>query len=346
MSRVFSIVIPGFNRVGPLKHTLRSAADAASRMPAGSVEIILVDDGSTPPLAEQLAGFDPGHPVTHLRQINQGSIIARLTGLFAATGDFVLFLDSDDLIHPDKLRLHHDALTDTGADLTHDDVADAKLMPDGPPVYTAGSIVDHDDNPARLLLLIQPLPHAPVYRRTWLLQALAKPIVPPDRRMDPSGDVWLYYNLSVQPGRAAKVGAHLTAIGPHEESRYSQHWEKLGAASLLLAESFIHLCPETPATSHARQLVGECAFASWRRLPRDYPPDYLSRLLAVWRASPCGPASALGGPLFSRMSRLIGPVGAGRLLRLRNGNYASCRTLDADGFARLITSLPNPPSKP
>ena len=345
MNPVFSIVIPGFNRPGPLRYTLRSAAEAAARLARGETEILLVDDGSTPPLAEQLAGFDPGHPVVHLRQPNQGSIVARQTGLAAAKGEFVLFLDSDDLIHPDKLHLHRDTLAATGADLSHDDVAEATLGPDASATFRPGREVAHEDDAARLLLLVQPLPHAPVYRRAWLCAALATLIVPPERRMDASGDVWLYYNLAAHPGRAAKVRAPLTAIGPHEETRYSQHWEKLGAASLLLAEAFMARCPANEATRGVRRLVGECAFNGWRRLPRDYPAAYLARVLAVWRAAPRGPLSALGGPLFQALARVLGPIAAGRLLRLRNDAYAASRTLDADAFDRLLASLPPAPAR-
>lgn len=345
MKSVFSIVIPGFNRPEPLRYTLRSAADAARRIAPAACEIILVDDGSTPPLAAQLAGFDPGHSVIHLRQENQGSIVARLAGLAAARGEFIVFLDSDDLVHPDKLRLHREALTD-GADLSHDDTAIATLRSDSSASFAPGAVIAHRDDPAELLLIVQPLPHSPVYRRAWLLAALASPVVPPDRRMDSAGDVWLYYNLAPTPGRAVKVPAALTAIGSHEESRYSQHWEKLGVASLLLAESFMARCPATPATHNVRRLVGECAFNSWRRLPRDYPAPYLNRVLAVWRSAPRGGAAALGGPLFQLLSRLLGPATAGWILRRRNGTYAACRTLDVPAFSQLLAAMPPSPLLP
>jgi glycosyltransferase involved in cell wall biosynthesis len=104
-----SVIIPAFNRVEPLKQTLRSAARALQQL-GQSAEILLIDDGSSPPLSEQLEHFQAGWPITHLRQSNQGSIVARQKGLFAAQGEYVLFLDSDDLIPPEKIARQVDGL--------------------------------------------------------------------------------------------------------------------------------------------------------------------------------------------------------------------------------------------
>lgn len=333
---LFSIIIPGFNRPGPLRCTLCSAAAAAARLPAGSVEILLVDDGSTPALETQLADFAPGHPVRHLRQSNQGSIVARLTGLAAARGERVLFLDSDDLIHPDKLARHLAVARRTGADITYDDLAAATLGPDYSATYAPSGTFAAADTAHELLLRVQPPPHSPVYRRAHLTQSLARPLLAPDRRSDAAGDIWLYYNLAAFPARVAKVDAALTAIGPHEETRYSTHWEKLGLASLRLAEAFQRACPENADTLAARRTVGEVAFGSWRRLPRDYDAGYSRRVLEVWRRAPRGPLAALGGRGFFVLATLLGPVAAGRILRLRNGGYAACRTLDDRQLAELL----------
>jgi len=335
----FSVVIPGYNRVVPLRSTLRSAADAARLLPPGSVEIILVDDGSSPPLAQQLADFDPGHPVTHLRQPNQGSIIARLTGLAAARGRRVLFLDSDDLVTPDFLLRHHESARLTSAELIYNDMALATLGPGYTATYLPGFALDPvvpTDLPS-LLLHIQPAPHAITYDRAWLVAALSAPLFAPERRMDPAGDVWLYYNLATHSARIAKLDAPLSAVGPHEQNRYSLHWEKLGLAALLVAEAFVRSVPARPDTLTARVTAGEIAYLSWRRLPHDYHPGYSRRLLALWKNSPRGPRSALGGRSFRLFAALLGLVAAGRLYRrLYGAPYSSSRTLDAATLSRLL----------
>lgn len=337
MTPAISVIVPGYNRPEPLKYTLRSVAAAASALPAGAVETILVDDGSAPPLAEQLAGFDAQLSFAILRQENQGSIIARLAGLRAARGEFVLFLDSDDLIHPDKLARHVAVLEEQHADVAYDDFAVATLLPGYGASYAPGRVLRTVYGPpAEFYLRVQPAPHGPIYRRSYLLTALTPPLVPPERRMDPSGDVWLYFNLLCASARIVKIAAPLTAVGPHPETRYSQHWERLSLAALLVAEGFQQNCPASPDTEHARRIVGEVAFDSWRRLPRDIRHNHARRWLTVWRRSPHGPHAALGGPLFRSLAACAGPVLAGRLLRLRNAPYARSRTISDAELGRLF----------
>ena len=159
--------------------------------------------------------------------------------------------------------------------------------------------------------------------------------------MDASGDVWLYYNLAAYGGRAEKVSASLTAVGPHEELRYSHHWEKLAIASLHIAEAFQMACPIATATLPARRIVGEIAFESWRRLPPDFHPPFTKRLLAIWRRAPRGSISALGGSGFTALARILGPVSAGFLLRkLRGRSYSNSRTLTDEQLLSLLAEFP------
>jgi glycosyltransferase involved in cell wall biosynthesis len=337
----FSIVIPAYGRIEPLKYTLRSAASAIRRMPA-SGEIIVIDDGSPDaPLADSLAGFPLDVPANFIRQPNQGAIAARLNGLRHARGRYLLFLDSDDLIAPDKLAAHWEAAERTAADFVYDDMARAELAPD----YTAQfipsrEIADDFSDFAELLLRIMPVPHGPSYRRAWLAAALQNPLVPPHRRYDPVGDIWIYYNLLLQTPHVQKLRRPLTATGPHGEPRYSQHWERLGVAALLLAENFLRRCPATAATAGARRVVGESAFDSWRRLPRDVDAGYANRLLAVWRASPPSRLDKIGGRNFGRLAHFVGPELAGRLLRLSAHTYASCRTMSDHELSALLANSP------
>jgi glycosyltransferase involved in cell wall biosynthesis len=75
------------------------SALAQSLAPA---EVIVVDDGSTDGTCERLAGY--GGCVRLIRQSNQGVSAARNSGILACRGEFVAFLDADDVWHTDKLR--------------------------------------------------------------------------------------------------------------------------------------------------------------------------------------------------------------------------------------------------
>lgn len=333
-----SIIIPAFNRFGPLRHTLRSAADALVRYGQSNGEILLVDDGSVPALAAQLSNEDFGWPITHLHQVNQGSIVARQTGLLAARSEWILFLDSDDLIPPDKFVTQLGAIPAGECDVVYADMARAHLGARETLHYEASEVLARTEDPAEFFLCIQPAPHNPIYLRSYLLSALAQPLVPVERRFDAAGDVWLYYNLCTTPARIHKVDAPLAAAGIHAELRYSHHWEKLGVAALGIMESFIARCPANEATAKARTLVGERAFLSWRGLPRHFDPAFNRRMLAIWKSSPRGALTQLGQKNFRQLARLLGPEHAARLLRFRNASYDRVRTLDSAQYDSLFNS--------
>ena len=93
-----SIVIPAYNSELCLQETLESAL--AQTRPAH--EILVVDDGSTDRTEEIVRSF--GNRIRYVKQQNQGIAGARNTGIREATGDWIAFLDHDDLILPQKLQ--------------------------------------------------------------------------------------------------------------------------------------------------------------------------------------------------------------------------------------------------
>lgn len=330
---MLSIIIPAFGRTEPLRYTLRSVERAVLGLEG--VEIILVDDGSPTPLAESLRGF-ARVPITFVRQENKGSIGARLRGLAEAQRDWVLFLDSDDLVHPEKLRRIWPFLRPGTSEIIYDDTANAELEADYGVRFLEGERLPSVLSVAEFLLRVQPLPHAPCYRRAWLRRALETPLIAPDRTLDPAGDVWLYYNACIHPATLRKVEGFHTAVGPHRESRFSQHWERIGAAALQVAEQFAVRCPRHEATAEARAVAGECAFSTWRRLPRDIDPAYAGRWLNLYRQAPKRSRSHLGGPYFRLLSLGLGPVGAAWILKQRNPRYADVKTLDATAARHVL----------
>jgi glycosyltransferase involved in cell wall biosynthesis len=100
-----SIIIPCHNAGRWLAATIESAL--GQTWP--SCEVILVDDGSTDDSLALARTFE-GRGVRVLAQQNRGASAARNRGLEAANGDFIQFLDADDLLAPDKVGLQVAAL--------------------------------------------------------------------------------------------------------------------------------------------------------------------------------------------------------------------------------------------
>lgn len=92
-------VIPTYN----MARYVADAVESALKQTVPFCQIIVVDDGSTDDTASVLADF--GSAVLVLKQQNQGVSVARNCGADAAEGDYLVFLDADDILAPKKLEL-------------------------------------------------------------------------------------------------------------------------------------------------------------------------------------------------------------------------------------------------
>ena len=92
-----SCVVPAYNSERFLGEALDSILDQTHR----PLEIIVADDGSTDRTREIAAGY--GDPVRVVTQETAGPPATRNLGLAAARGEFIAFLDADDLWHKQKL---------------------------------------------------------------------------------------------------------------------------------------------------------------------------------------------------------------------------------------------------
>lgn len=93
-----SVVVPAYNAERTIGATLESVLRQTHR----EIDIIVVDDGSIDGTARAVAAF--GDTARLLRQSNAGHAAARNAGVSVARGEFVAFLDADDVWLPDKLE--------------------------------------------------------------------------------------------------------------------------------------------------------------------------------------------------------------------------------------------------
>ncbi len=108
-----SVVVPTFNRSDLVVSTLDSVSEQSYR----PIELIVVDDGSTDKTPLVLETWKKSHEsegfrVICLSQENAGAQVARNRGAIHSTGEFIQFLDSDDLLDSEKLRLSVECLVE------------------------------------------------------------------------------------------------------------------------------------------------------------------------------------------------------------------------------------------
>lgn len=111
-----SIIVPVYN----IERFLPKCLDTITRQTYSNLEIILVDDCSSDGsglICDDFASRDPRAVVFHHKQKKKAGA-ARNTGQAAAHGEFILFIDGDDYLHLDTIRLLHEAINlDGGYDM-------------------------------------------------------------------------------------------------------------------------------------------------------------------------------------------------------------------------------------
>ena len=110
----FSIIIPVYN-VAPY---LRECLDSVLVQTFTDWEAICVDDGSTDSssaILDEYAARDPRFRIVHKN--NEGVSIARNIALGAASGKYITFVDSDDVVLCDWLRVYRDVIAKVGCDI-------------------------------------------------------------------------------------------------------------------------------------------------------------------------------------------------------------------------------------
>ncbi len=102
---LISVIIPAYNA----ERTLQETVDSVQNQTFSEIEIIIINDGSTDQTWNLIQSLDDLR-IRAFSYENGGVAVARNRGISHATGEFVAFIDADDLWTPDKLELQLDAL--------------------------------------------------------------------------------------------------------------------------------------------------------------------------------------------------------------------------------------------
>lgn len=113
-SPLVSVIIPVYNTHEYLNECLNSVVNQTLK----DIEIILVDDGSTDGSLEILTKYKMEDPrITVLTQENKGASSARNRGLDIAKGEYIAFVDSDDMIDTDAYEISYRQAKAANADI-------------------------------------------------------------------------------------------------------------------------------------------------------------------------------------------------------------------------------------
>ncbi len=109
-----SLIMPAYNA----KESIARSIDTALAQSFTNMEVIIVDDGSTDETRETIQWYKERYPqVKFLSQPNGGQASARNTGVKQSVGDYIGFMDSDDMVRPDMIERLYDAVTKNDCDI-------------------------------------------------------------------------------------------------------------------------------------------------------------------------------------------------------------------------------------
>lgn len=202
-----SVIIPTYNRSGLVKHAVESVLSQTYPQ----VEIILVDDGSTDDTTTTLEPLKDR--ITYIFQSNRGRSAARNKGVSLSSGEFLAFLDSDDLLLPAAVEAQFGYLRD------HPDVdiifGDASFLTDDGslhPMHSCSAGLQNADAQEFLAILLAKnrfALHTAMVRRSALGSA------PFDEGLDALEDWDLWIRLAL---RGQVFRCH-----PHTVATYRRH---------------------------------------------------------------------------------------------------------------------------
>ncbi len=112
---VISIIIPVYN----VENYLKSCLESVVHQTYQNLEIVIVDDGSTDTSASICTQYQRNYDnIKLIKQKNSGLSSARNTGIHHSSGEYIAFIDADDVVNRDYVNTLFHALITTNADLS------------------------------------------------------------------------------------------------------------------------------------------------------------------------------------------------------------------------------------
>lgn len=274
-----SVVIPCFNQ----GRFLRDALESVRVQTVRPHEVVIVDDGSTDDTAVVARAF-PG--VVYVKQANRGLARARNRGIAQARGEYLVFLDADDRLHPEALAIGLDALAARPAC-----------------AFTFGRCARIDERGEPLLTIPPPPIDADAYAALLRNNCIWTPAVAmfrrrvcaPWLRFDPAMSAAADYDLYLRIARQAPVHGHGQLVAD-----YRLHGASMSSDPAVMLRSTVRTlrAQRRHVRSHpGRRRAYEEGLRSFRH---HYGQRVVSRIVSGWRHPANWPALLRGGLVLLR----------------------------------------------
>ncbi len=298
---VVSILIPCYNATNYIGETIESVL----RQSWPRIEIIIVDDGSQDNSTAEIERFKDGR-VQLIRQKNRGAAAARNRAYRSCTGQFVQFLDADDLIHPRKIEQQMVRLLDYPTCVAsaewgrfYGSSSEATRF-DPEPVW-------HDLDPLEWLILSRAEGYGMLFPALWLVpRTVAEKAGGWDETLSLGDDTEYFSRVLLAANKVlfcAGARCHYRSAVPGSLS--GQKSRSAWASQFRVTE----LCEAYVRSREDSDRVRRGFSLSWQHMAHAaYPYDADLARKALIRAKTLHPAVIRpdGGPMFNMVSRVIG----------------------------------------
>ena len=248
-SPLVTVVIPVYNGAA----FVTDAIESVLRQKAARLELVVVDDGSTDETPQILSDF--GDRICTLRQANRGLSAARNVGIRSASGEFLVFLDADDLL-PDGYvqRFSEAAAQSPEAEVFHCGWQAVDF--EGHPLYGNETPLPLDADPFHQILLTGSPPIDALFLRRSVLPRVG--MFDESLALQEDWDFWL--RLAVSGARFQGVPGNVAIVRRHSSSMSRQAGSALALTGLDVLERQLARHPASCSSC-----TGARGLAMWRR---------------------------------------------------------------------------------
>lgn len=307
-----SIIIPCYNNEGFVKQAIESALKQTYK----NVEIIVIDDGSTDGSLEIIRSFD--NSIKWETGSNQGAPKARNRGLEIATGEYIKYLDADDILLPDCLERQVEKASQLSSERKAIVYGEAIwINRDGEPLPSNPLLPrQENEDPIAHILSQCPLTSCPLHKRDYLLEIGGfDPSIPKGQEHDLhlrlvlAGVEFIYHSGTVYQYREYSDTNRISNLGLSRKGAMI-HFEILQQHCRNIEEQ-----TRKPLSPDVRKILARRFWAYGRAILREgYVVEAKSYFYAARQVSPNNCIN--GKPPYLMLVKLFGPFYSELLMTL------------------------------